>query len=126
MKTTLALLSVIAVVFGVATIFAGGRVLAGADPGYEVFRPLVVFNTLMGFVYVATGILMWRSVERGRIAAFLIFVLNTFAWAVVILLYRLDLGVAVESVRAMALRTVVWLLLAMGAAWVVRRGSRRA
>lgn len=126
MKTTLALLSVIAVVFGVATIFAGGRVLAGADPGYEVFRPLVVFNTLMGFAYMATGILMWRSVERGRIAAFLIFVLNTFAWAVVILLYRLDLGVAVESVRAMALRTVVWLLLAMGAAWVVRRGSRRA
>lgn len=126
MKTTLALLSVIAVVFGVATIFAGGRVLAGADPGYEVFRPLVVFNTLMGFAYMATGILMWRSVERGRIAAFLIFVVNTFAWAVVILLYRLDLGVAVESVRAMALRTVVWLLLAMGAAWVVRRGSRRA
>lgn len=126
MKTTLALLSVIAVVFGVATIFAGGRVLAGADPGYEVFRPLVVFNTLMGFAYMATGVLMWRSVERGRIAAFLIFVLNTFAWAVVILLYRLDLGVAVESVRAMALRTVVWLLLAMGAAWVVRRGSRRA
>ena len=42
MKTTLAVLSVIAIVFGIATIAAGGRVLAGADPGYEVFRPPLI------------------------------------------------------------------------------------
>lgn len=37
-----------AVLFGAATLVAGGRVLLGADPGYEVFRPLLVYNTAMG------------------------------------------------------------------------------
>lgn len=37
----IAVLAFIAILFGIATIFAGGRVLLGADPGYVVFRPLL-------------------------------------------------------------------------------------
>jgi hypothetical protein len=37
-----------AILFGVATIIAGVRVLAGADPGYTVFQPLLIYNTAMG------------------------------------------------------------------------------
>lgn len=36
-----AVVAAIAVLFGARTVFAGGRVLLGADPGYEVFRPLL-------------------------------------------------------------------------------------
>jgi hypothetical protein len=32
-----ALVALIAALFGLVTVFAGGRVLAGADPGYLVF-----------------------------------------------------------------------------------------
>jgi hypothetical protein len=32
-------LALLAALFGLLTIFAGMRVLAGADPGYVVFRP---------------------------------------------------------------------------------------
>jgi len=62
------LATAIAVLFGIATLFAGGRVLLGSDPGYVVFRPLLVYNVLMGLAYVAAGIIFWRSArgpERG-------------------------------------------------------------
>ena len=45
--------------FGVATLFAGSRVLLGSDPGYEVFRPLLIYNTAMGAAYLAAGITVW-------------------------------------------------------------------
>ena len=85
------ILALVAALFGAATIIAGTRVLAGSDPGYIVFRPLLIYNTAMGAAYVAAGILMWRSVERG--------------------LYALGGAVAIESFGAMTLRTVVWLVL---------------
>jgi len=46
--------AVAAVIFGLATVTAGGRVLLGySEPGYVVYQPLLIYNTLMGFVYVA-------------------------------------------------------------------------
>ena len=67
------LATAIAVLFGIATLFAGGRVLLGSDPGYVVFRPLLVYNVLMGLAYVAAGIIFWRSARAGRNAAAAIF-----------------------------------------------------
>ena len=60
------ILAFVAIAFGLLTVFAGGRVLAGADPGYVVFRPLLVFNFAMGFVYVAAGVAALRSAELGK------------------------------------------------------------
>ena len=69
----------IAVLFGIATLFAGGRVLLGSDPGYEVFRPLLIYNTSMGVAYLAAGAALlqgglanaWRGQARaaGEIGA---------------------------------------------------------
>ncbi len=42
----------------------------------------------------------------------------------VVYLYAVGTAVAVESVRAMILRTVVWLVLFLGLAWVSRRNER--
>lgn len=66
----------VAVLFGVVTLFAGGRVFLGSDPGYEVFWPLLIFNTAMGLAYLAAGMAIWRSVNVGRNAAGTIFLLN--------------------------------------------------
>ena len=84
--------AVIAILFGVATLFAGGRVLRGADPGYQVFQPLLVYNTIMGAAYLAA----------------------------IVLVYRSGGGVAVDSLRAMTLRTTVWLVLFASVSWLVR------
>lgn len=42
----------VAVLFGIITLFAGRRGLLEDDPGYEVFRPLLIYNTAMGLVYL--------------------------------------------------------------------------
>lgn len=110
----------IAVLFGVVTLFAGGRVLLGSDPGYEVFRPLLVYNTAMGVAYLAAGIAIWRSVNAGRYAAGAIFLLNLLVLVGIVVLYRSGGAVAVDSLRAMTLRTVVWLALFIAASWLAR------
>jgi hypothetical protein len=101
----------VAVLFGVATILAGSRVLLGSDPGYEVFTPLLIYNTAMGAFYIAAGVTIWRSVTRGRYFAGAIFLLNLLVLAIIIVLYRGGAAVAMESLRAMTFRTVVWLAL---------------
>ena len=110
----------IAVLFGVATLFAGSRVLLGSDPGYEVFRPLLVYNTAMGVAYLAAGIAIWRGVNAGRYAAGVIFLLNLLVLVGIVVIYRSGGAVAVDSLRAMTLRTVVWLALFIAVSWLGR------
>ncbi|WP_416140453.1 hypothetical protein ACM26W_08795 [Halomonas sp. HK25] len=111
----------VAAVFGVTTLFAGVRVLLGSDPGYEVFRPLLVYNTAMGAAYLAAGATICRSLTWGRYAAGAIFVLNLLVLASIIVLYFSGAAVAVDSLRAITLRTVVWLVLFLAVARLARR-----
>ena len=115
------LLAIVAVLFGLVTIIAGTRVLGGADPGYVVFRPLLVFNVAMGIVYVLAGVLAWRNANQGKHAAAVIFILNAIVLGSIWYLYVSGSAIAIESLRAMSLRTVVWLLLFIGLAWISRR-----
>ena len=114
------LAAAIAGLFGVATLFAGGRVLLGSDPGYVVFRPLLIYNTIMGMAYLAAGITLWRSLTLGKYAAGAIFLLNILVLLGIILVYRNGGAVAVDSLRAMTLRTVMWLVLFLVASWLGR------
>jgi hypothetical protein len=113
--------ALIAALFGLATIITGVRVLAGSDPGYIVFRPLLIYNTAMGMAYVAAGVIALRSFDRGQYAAATIFVLNFLVLGVIGYLYATGGSVAIDSLRAMILRTVVWLMLFLGLAWMSHR-----
>lgn len=115
----------IAVAFGAVTLFAGGRVLLGADPGYAVFRPLLFFNTAMGAAYAAAGAAIWRSLAWGRNCAGAIFLLNLLALAGLVAVHFGGGAVAVQSLGAMSFRTVVWLLLFLVLARLARKGSAR-
>ena len=110
-----------AVLFGLVTIIAGTRVLAGSDPGYNVFLPLLIYNTAMGVVYIAAGVTTWRNLIRGKYAAASIFVLNFLMLVIIGYLHMTGTSVAVESVFAMIFRTVLWLMLYLGLAWACRR-----
>jgi len=114
------LAAAIAGLFGVVTLFAGGRVLLGSDPGYVVFQPLLIYNTIMGVAYLAAGITIWRSLILGKYAAGAIFLLNILVLLGIILVYRSGGAVAVDSLGAMTLRTVVWLVLFLVASWLGR------
>lgn len=113
--------SAFAILFGLATLFAGGRVLLGSDPGYLVFRPLLIYNTTMGLAYVATGWLLLRRSGWARPGAGAIFTINLLVLVVIVLVYRSGGGVAVDSLRAMSLRTAVWLLIFSASAWLQTR-----
>ncbi|KPK12384.1 MAG: hypothetical protein AMJ68_02260 [Acidithiobacillales bacterium SG8_45] len=120
MRIVQTIVAAVAVLFGVATLFAGGRVLLGSDPGYEVFRPLLMFNTAMGVAYLAAGVAVWRSVTVGRNATGAIFLLNLLVLVGILVIYGSGGAVAVDSLWAMILRTVVWLVLFLGASWLAR------
>lgn len=120
-RTIHGLLALVAGLFGIVTIIVGTRVLAGSDPGYIVFRPLLLYNTAMGMVYVAAGVIGGRNVDRGKYAAATIFVLNFLVLAAIGYVYAAGGAVAMESLRAMIFRTVVWLVLFLGMAWVSHR-----
>lgn len=113
--------ALVAALFGLATIIAGLRVLAGSDPGYIVFRPLLIYNTAMGMVYMVAGVIAWRSFDRGKYAAATIFVLNFLVLGAIGHLCATGSAVAIDSLRAMVLRTVVWLMLFLGLAWMSHR-----
>ncbi len=113
----------IAAAFGLMTLFAGGRVLAGIDPGYVVYQPLLIYNTTMGFVYIAAGVLIHRSLRLGRLAAAAIFTLNLLVFAFVGCLYATSDTVAIDSVKAMTLRTGVWCVLFLTITWLDRRAQ---
>lgn len=119
-------IALVAMLFGAMTLFVGSRVLLGNDPGYVVYRPLLLYNVTMGAVYVLAGLLIWRGQPAGRTLAGLIFVLNAIVLAGIVYLYQSGAAVAVDSVRAMTLRTVVWLLLFAGLVWAGRRGAAGA
>ena len=98
----------IANLFGFATLFAGGRVLSGADPGYVVFRPLLIYNTAMGLFYIVAGVAIWRGLDWAKRGALAIAALNLIVLSAILLRYSTTGDVANESLSAMTLRTVVW------------------
>lgn len=123
MKITRNILVAIAVIFGLMTILAGIRVLLGANPGYIVFRPLLIFNTAMGIVYIAAGMIAWRNIKQAMYIAAAVFVLNLIVLAAIFFLKEEGHSIAVMSIRAMTLRTVVWLALFAGFGWLARNNK---
>jgi hypothetical protein len=114
----------VAVLFGLATLVAGLRVLLGrSDPGYPVFGPLLAFNTVMGAAYVAVGAAAWRSIRWGRNGAGAVLLLNLAAWLAVLVLGAARGGVAPESLRAMGFRAGIWFALFLTLAWLHRRSG---
>ncbi len=120
-RLTQKVLSLVAVIFGLVTFIAGTRVLTGSDPGYKVFLPLLLYNTVMGVVYIAAGITMWVNLKRGKYAAAAIFAFNIFVLGMIGYLYTEESSIAVESIRAMTFRTIVWFVLFLGLTWVYHR-----
>lgn len=112
--------ALIAIAFGMLTLFAGGRVLAGSDPGYVVYRPLLIYNTAMGVAYIAAGVVTFYNLRRGKYAAATVFLMNAIVFGFIGYLYLTSDVTAIDSILAMTLRTGVWLALLVSLAWLDR------
>lgn len=114
-------IAVVATLFGVLTVVAGSRVLLGADPGYVVYRPLLQFNTVMGFVYAGVGLLVWQGHKAALFGAAAITGLNLLVLLLVAYGFATGAAVAATSLGAMSFRTVVWSVLLF---FLVRQHAR--
>lgn len=125
----LRLLAIFAVIFGLATIKAGGSVLFGdgeARQAAGAYLPFVVwFNFIAGFGYIIGGIgLFQRKTWSVLVSASLaIGTLGTFAF----FLIHLFSGGAYETrtVLAMSLRSTVWIVATVTAWRLIRIPGRR-
>ncbi len=118
--------ALLAIVFGLVTIRAGGQVLLGnpaalAEAGHYV--PFVLwFNFIAGFAYVLAGIGMWLRRRWAVMLAMAIAVATVVVFAAFGL--HVALGGAWESrtMAAMPVRSLVWIVLA----WLAARRIPRA
>lgn len=106
------ILAVIALVFGVMTVFSGGSVLFGPGPAHDLagnIFPLVVwFNFLAGFIYIFAAVGIWRGAYWALMLSFII----AAATAVVAIFftYQVSQGATFEArtVGALILRIGFW------------------
>ena len=99
----------IAALFGLLTLIAGGSILLGLrDVGYDVVQPVLVFNTIMGLVYVGAAVVTIRDQDLGWRVAFAIGLANAVVLVAVGLYRAAGYTVAVETLVAMVARTAVW------------------
>jgi len=103
--------AVLAFIIGAMAIFAGGQVvLLGKVMDYYVIDWLVVYNFIMGLLTVfVTAILIWKNSRYALAAA--IATLAAHATVMVILLTAYKGVVAPDSLVAMTVRIVVWLII---------------
>jgi len=91
-------------------VVAGIQVLLGNDPGYYVINWLPVYNYTMGILTISiTTILIWRRSKLAWFAAITTFAAHTLVMIILKTAYS-DV-VAVDSIRAMTIRMLAWIVI---------------
>ncbi|MDP1994613.1 MAG: hypothetical protein Q8K40_05125 [Ignavibacteria bacterium] len=99
----------VAMVFSVASIVEGTKVLFGiSQPDYIVFTPLLVYNVIMGVIGVLGGVIIWMNHRRALTLVTTIAVVHFFVLLLIVAVYLLSGTVALDSVQAMILRSLIW------------------
>lgn len=102
--------AVLAFVFGWMAIFAGGKVLLGNAPGYNVISWLPLYNYTIGVLTVfVTFFLIWFNHKLALPFALLTFSIHAIIMFILQIFYR-DV-VAMESISAMLLRLTTWFII---------------
>jgi cell shape-determining protein MreD len=91
-------------------IFAGGQVLLGILPDYYVIDWLPIYNFVVGIASAfLTAILIWKNNRLALPAAITTFGLH--AIVMVILQTAYHNVVAPDSIKAMTVRLVIWIII---------------
>jgi hypothetical protein len=111
MKTNLKkIAAILAFIIGAMAVFAGGRALLGKDPGYYVINWLLLYNYTVGILTVfLVAPLIWTNSRLALPAAIGIFSIHALVMIILLAGYR-DV-VATDSIVAMTIRIVVWLII---------------
>lgn len=101
--------SILAFAIGAMAIFAGGQVLLGRMPDYYVINWLPLYNYTVGVItFLFTAVIIWKSSKFALPAAGATLAMHTVVMIVLQTAYG-DI-VAPDSIRAMTVRIVVWII----------------
>jgi len=117
--------AVAAIVFGVATIGAGGNVLFGdgAKAAGNVVGFVLWFNFLAGFVYVVAGAGLWQRRSWSARLALVIAAGTLLVFAAFGICVAAGGPFEARTVWAMTLRSVLWISIAVSAFKAAKRES---
>jgi hypothetical protein len=102
--------AILAFIIGVMAIFAGGQVLLGILPDYYVIDWLPIYNFVVGIASAFfTAIVIWKSSRLALPAAIGTFSLH--AVVMVILQTAYHNVVAPDSIKAMTVRLIIWIII---------------
>jgi uncharacterized protein YacL len=104
----------VAVIFSLLTIVEGSQILFGITQlDYVVFTPLLIYNVVMGIVGLFIGALIWVNHKKALTLTSIVTVLHLFVLVVVAIIFISDGPVAIHSVKAMTIRSAVWLAITL-------------
>ena len=102
--------AIFAFIIGVMAIFAGGQVLLGKTMNYYVIDWLPIYNFIVGIISAFfTAIVIWKGSKIAMPAAIGTLISHSIVMVILQTAYR-DV-VAPDSIKAMAFRIVVWLMI---------------
>lgn len=102
---------ILTLIIGLMAVFAGGKVLLGILPDYYVIDWLPIYNFTMGLVSIFfSAVMIWKNNRLAIIAAIGTLGLHTVVMLILQTVYH-DV-VAVDSLKAMTVRLVVWVVIA--------------
>jgi len=109
MKVRRIIAIVLAAIIGTMSVISGSSVLLGLRVvDYTVLNWLVVYNVTLGILSIITGFVIWKKLKFSINLIITILLLHLF---VLSYLYFFSETVATESIKAMAFRVSIWLLI---------------
>lgn len=101
--------SLLAFLVGGMSILAGGMVLRGWQPGWNVIAWLPVYNFAVGLLTLIPAYLLWINHRCALTASIAVFSLHTFVLILLFTVFRHT--AAFQSVGAMTFRIVAWIVI---------------
>ena len=109
MKVRRIIAIVLAAIIGTMSVISGSSVLLGLRVvDYTALNWLVVYNVTLGILSIITGFVIWKKLKFSINLIITILLLHLF---VLSYLYFFSETVATKSIKAMAFRVSIWLLI---------------
>ncbi len=115
--------SAVAIIFSILTIVEGSQILVGTtQQDYIVFTPLLIYNVAMGIVGLFIGALIWVNHKKSLMLTSIVTVLHLTVLIIVAVIFISDGPIAMHSIQAMTIRSVVWLAITL-VTWKTNQSS---
>ncbi len=116
--------AVLAFLIGAMAIFAGGQVLLGKAMDYYVIDWVPIYNFILGLISAGfTAVVIWKGSKIAMPAAWATFASHTTIMLILQTAYR-DV-VASDSIKAMTVRMITWVII-LALMFVQARQDRRS